>query len=128
AHGLSFLPRRARRITEEGNIAVLRVPPCPPWFKHKGSSAPRLRVTRFPRGAEAVVLRSQCVRVDSSSARLALGEAQQHAAQEARVTESDTRRHDVKILPAGTPAPEFALHATPDQVLHLSELRGRPVI
>ena len=32
------------------------------------------------------------------------------------------------ILPAGTPAPDFALHATPDQVLSLLELRGRPVI
>jgi len=32
------------------------------------------------------------------------------------------------ILPAGTPAPEFALHVTPDQTLSLSELRGRPVI
>jgi peroxiredoxin len=32
------------------------------------------------------------------------------------------------ILAAGTPAPDFALHATPDQVLELRELRGRPVI
>jgi peroxiredoxin len=32
------------------------------------------------------------------------------------------------ILPAGTPAPDFALHATPDQRLSLHELRGRPVI
>jgi peroxiredoxin len=32
------------------------------------------------------------------------------------------------ILPAGTAAPEFALNATPNQVLSLSELRGRPVI
>jgi len=32
------------------------------------------------------------------------------------------------ILGAGTPAPDFALNATPDQVLRLSELRGRPVI
>ena len=32
------------------------------------------------------------------------------------------------ILPAGTPAPDFALNATPDPVLRLSELRGRPVI
>ncbi len=31
-------------------------------------------------------------------------------------------------LPPGTPAPEFSLHATPDQLLRLSELRGRPVI
>jgi peroxiredoxin len=32
------------------------------------------------------------------------------------------------ILPAGTTAPGFALNATPNQVLSLSELRGRPVI
>jgi peroxiredoxin len=32
------------------------------------------------------------------------------------------------ILSAGTPAPEFTLHVTPDQVLSLKELRGRPVI
>jgi peroxiredoxin len=34
----------------------------------------------------------------------------------------------VRILSAGTPAPEFSLHVTPDQKLSLSELRGRPVI
>ncbi len=32
------------------------------------------------------------------------------------------------ILPAGTPAPDFSLHVTPDQKLSLKELRGRPVI
>ena len=32
------------------------------------------------------------------------------------------------ILSAGTPAPDFTLHVTPDQVLSLKELRGRPVI
>ena len=32
------------------------------------------------------------------------------------------------ILQAGTPAPEFTLHSTPDQRLSLSELRGRPVV
>jgi len=31
-------------------------------------------------------------------------------------------------LPAGTPAPDFTLHATPDQTLALKGLRGRPVI
>ena len=31
-------------------------------------------------------------------------------------------------IPAGTAAPDFALHATPDQLLRLSELRGRPVV
>jgi peroxiredoxin len=32
------------------------------------------------------------------------------------------------VLPAGTPAPDFTLHATPDQTLALKGLRGRPVI
>ena len=32
------------------------------------------------------------------------------------------------ILIAGTTAPEFSLHVTPDQKLSLSELRGRPVV
>lgn len=31
-------------------------------------------------------------------------------------------------LPAGTPAPDFALHSTPDQIVRLSEFRGRPVV
>jgi peroxiredoxin len=33
-----------------------------------------------------------------------------------------------EILKAGTVAPEFSLHVTPDQKLSLSELRGQPVI
>ena len=32
------------------------------------------------------------------------------------------------ILQAGTQAPQFTLHSTPDQTLSLSELRGRPVV
>lgn len=32
------------------------------------------------------------------------------------------------ILPAGTVAPEFSLHSTPDQLVSLSDFRGRPVI
>ncbi len=32
------------------------------------------------------------------------------------------------ILGPGTPAPDFALHVTPDQKLSLGELRGKPVI
>src|SRR5438105_1207540 len=32
------------------------------------------------------------------------------------------------ILDAGSPAPDFTLHVTPDQTLSLSELRGQPVI
>ena len=44
------------------------------------------------------------------------------------MTEPATPAHAPEILTAGTPAPDFALHATPDQILRLSELRGRPVI
>lgn len=32
------------------------------------------------------------------------------------------------ILPAGTPAPDFTLHCTPDQTASLSDFRGQPVI
>src|SRR5258708_33501737 len=33
-----------------------------------------------------------------------------------------------KVLPPGTPAPDFTLPVTPDQKLSLRELRGHPVI
>ena len=32
------------------------------------------------------------------------------------------------IVHAGTPAPDFELHATPDQTIRLRDLRGRPVV
>jgi peroxiredoxin len=32
------------------------------------------------------------------------------------------------VLKAGTPAPDFTLHTTPDQIVSLSEFRGRPTI
>jgi len=35
---------------------------------------------------------------------------------------------DATPLPAGTAAPEFELHSTPDQSVSLSEFRGRPVV
>jgi peroxiredoxin len=44
------------------------------------------------------------------------------------MTQPATSAHAPAILGAGTPAPDFALRATPDQVFRLSELRGRPVI
>lgn len=37
-------------------------------------------------------------------------------------------QQETGILKAGTPAPDFTLHSTPDQTLSLSELRGRPVV
>lgn len=44
------------------------------------------------------------------------------------MAESETADGSEKILQAGTPAPDFTLHSTPDQLLSLSELRGKPVI
>src|ERR1700674_1407704 len=44
------------------------------------------------------------------------------------MNESDFAQRAPKILPAGTPGPDFALKAAPDKVFRLSELRGRPVI
>jgi peroxiredoxin len=32
------------------------------------------------------------------------------------------------VLKSGTPAPDFALHSTPDQQVRLSDLRGKPVV
>jgi peroxiredoxin len=48
--------------------------------------------------------------------------------QETGMTQPAAPEHVAELLAAGTPAPDFALHATPDQILRLSELRGRPVI
>ena len=36
--------------------------------------------------------------------------------------------HHASILPAGAQAPDFSLHATPDQLVSLSDFRGRSVI
>jgi peroxiredoxin len=37
---------------------------------------------------------------------------------------SDTSR----LVPIGSPAPDFTLHSTPDQTVGLSDFRGRPVV
>ena len=44
------------------------------------------------------------------------------------MTQSDPAERAPEILTPGTRAPDFALNATPNQTLRLSELRGRPVI
>ena len=36
--------------------------------------------------------------------------------------------HTSTILEAGTAAPDFSLHVTPDQTVSLSDFRGRPVV
>ena len=41
---------------------------------------------------------------------------------------SQPRGNGATALPAGTPAPDFALRSTPDQTVKLSEFRGRPVV
>lgn len=42
--------------------------------------------------------------------------------------ERGSRTRVASILPAGTLAPEFVLRASPRRVVHLSRLRGRPVV
>jgi peroxiredoxin len=44
------------------------------------------------------------------------------------MTQSETHQSSTSVLGAGSPAPDFVLHSTPDQTVRLSELRGRPVI
>src|SRR5689334_18764709 len=41
---------------------------------------------------------------------------------------SQPRGNVSTALPAGTPAPDFALKRTPDQTVKLSQFRGRPVV
>ena len=38
------------------------------------------------------------------------------------------QNHAGTALSAGTPAPDFSLHSTPDQSVRLSEFRGQPVV
>ena len=44
------------------------------------------------------------------------------------MTRPVTQNHVGTALPAGTPAPDFGLHSTPDQMVKLSEFRGQPVV
>ena len=44
------------------------------------------------------------------------------------VTSHPPASHGSAVLRAGTPAPEFGLKSTPDQIVQLSEFRGRPVV
>jgi len=44
------------------------------------------------------------------------------------MTRHASQNHSATALPAGTPAPEFSLHSTPDQTVKLSEFRGQPVV
>ena len=44
------------------------------------------------------------------------------------MTQDERASGATTIIAAGVPAPDFTLHATPDQTLSLAELRGRPVV
>src|SRR5258708_27517653 len=44
------------------------------------------------------------------------------------MTRPVTQNHGGTALPAGTSAPDFGLHSTPDQIVKLSEFRGQPVV
>jgi len=44
------------------------------------------------------------------------------------MTKPALQNHHGTALAAGTPAPDFGLHSTPDQIVKLSEFRGQPVV
>ena len=44
------------------------------------------------------------------------------------MTRITSQNHNGAALTAGTPAPDFSLHSTPDQTVKLSEFRGQPVV
>jgi peroxiredoxin len=46
---------------------------------------------------------------------------------EAGMANDATETNQSKILSAGTPAPDFVLHSTPEKTLKLSDLHGHPV-
>jgi len=45
-----------------------------------------------------------------------------------KTSRSTAPKNSFTALQAGTPAPDFALKSTPDQIVRLSEFRGRPVV
>ena len=45
-----------------------------------------------------------------------------------KLTQPEIAVTDEQILRAGTTAPDFLLNSAPNQTLHLSDLRGRPVV
>ena len=51
-----------------------------------------------------------------------------NAAAKTRLVRPQARGNGSTALPAGTPAPDFALKSTPDQTVRLSEFRGQPVV
>src|ERR1700761_6777209 len=51
-----------------------------------------------------------------------------NATTESNPPRSRARDEGPTALPAGTPAPDFALKSTPDQTVRLSEFRGKPVV
>ncbi len=44
------------------------------------------------------------------------------------MTKPASQNHSGTALPAGTLAPDFSLHSTPDQAVKLSEFRGQPAV
>ena len=45
-----------------------------------------------------------------------------------QIERSPVTTRAAKALAAGTRAPDFSLHSTPDQIVRLSEFRGQPVV
>ena len=56
------------------------------------------------------------------------GNKRSHTQKSVAKTQTSSPTSSAAPLPAGTPAPNFALKSTPDQTVSLSEFRNRPVV
>jgi hypothetical protein len=56
------------------------------------------------------------------------GNKRSHTQKSVAKTQTSSPTSSAAPLPAGTPAPDFALKSTPDQTVSLSEFQNRPVV
>src|SRR5262249_49736924 len=88
---------------------------------------PRSKCTREHRTACAPHARTRLMRICSRSSKVN-PTLSMNTANQTDPSCLQTLHNGSKALPAGAPAPDFALKSTPDQTVRLGEFRGRPVV